>query len=300
MTLFPLGLLTLTGNARRFETKRWNSDDTPEPIKKIAQIMIQQLNTRFKLEGIPDASTLLAMKLNPTVNKVRDSFVTMLVVFLTRLVGFVQEAVFSSSQRDAMNEAYELLYNKAASFFFAKRQAEAEAAAQIARPAGSPSPARGAGDGTAAAAARAERPGANRTTGNVLADADAASSRSEGRLPQPLAPTAVSSVMPEQHGAVEPRQLLVRAGRDRVMVPVARVVAEAVGVRQPLVVVGEGRRHRVHELERDAELAWADVFDAGGGELFLDAADGERSGASFRPFGPEIFGQWNETESPVT
>ena len=136
--------------------------------------MIQQLNKRFKLEGIPDANTLLAMKLNPTVNKVRDSFVTMLVVFLTRLVGVVQEAVFSSSQRDAMNEAYDLLFNKTASFYFAKRQAEAEAAAQIARPAGSPSPARGAGDGTAAAAARAERPGANRTTGNVLADADAA------------------------------------------------------------------------------------------------------------------------------
>jgi len=174
LTLFPLGLLTLTGNARRFETKRWNSDDTPEPIKKIAQIMIQQLNKRFKLEGIPDANTLLAMKLNPTVNKVRDSFVTMLVVFLTRLVGVVQEAVFSSSQRDAMNEAYDLLFNKTASFYFAKRQAEAEAAAQIARPAGSPSPARAAGDGTAAAAARAERPGANRTTGNVLADADAA------------------------------------------------------------------------------------------------------------------------------
>ena len=119
MALFPLGLLTLTGNARRFETKRWNSDDTPEPIKKIAQIMIQQLNKRFKLEGIPDANTLLAMKLNPTVNKVRDSFVTMLVVFLTRLVGIVQEAAFSSSQRDAMNEAYDLLFNKTASFYFA-------------------------------------------------------------------------------------------------------------------------------------------------------------------------------------
>ena len=69
---FPFGPLTLTGNARRFEMKRWHSDDTPEPIKKIAQIMIQQLNKRFKLEGIPDASTPLAMKLNPTVSKVRD------------------------------------------------------------------------------------------------------------------------------------------------------------------------------------------------------------------------------------
>ena len=85
--------------------------------------------------------------------------------------------------------------------------------------------------------------------------------------------------MPVQHGAVEPGQLLVRAGCDRVMVLVARVAAEAVGVRQPLVVVGEARRHRVHELEGDAELACADVLDAGGGELLLDAIDGERFGA---------------------
>ena len=84
--------------------------------------------------------------------------------------------------------------------------------------------------------------------------------------------------MPYQHGAVEPRHLLVRAGRDRVVVLVPRVVAEAVGVRQPLVVVGESRRQRIHELERDAELGRADVVDAGGGELFLDTADVELPG----------------------
>lgn len=73
-----------------------------------------------------------------------------------------------------MNTAYELLYNKTADFFFAKRQADAEAAAEVARPAGSPSPPRVAGEGTATAAARAARPGANHAAGNVLADADAA------------------------------------------------------------------------------------------------------------------------------
>ena len=47
------------------------------------------------------------------------------------------------------------------------------------------------------------------------------------------------------------------------MVLVARVAAEAVGVRQPPVVVGEGRRQCIHELERDAELARGEVRDAG-------------------------------------
>ena len=83
------------GNARRFEPKPWQGADTPEPIKKVAQIMIQQLNTRFKLEGIPDANTLMAMKLNPTVNK---------------------DIVFSSTQRDAMSACYDLMYDKASSF----------------------------------------------------------------------------------------------------------------------------------------------------------------------------------------
>ena len=67
---------------------------------------------------------------------------------------------------------------------------------------------------------------------------------------------------------------------------VARVAAEAVGVRQPLVVVGEGRRQRVHELERDAELASADVLDAGGGELLLDAPTSNVFWWLGRPFGP--------------
>ena len=67
-----------------------------EPIKKVATIMVAELNKRFKLEGIPDANTLLAMKLNPTVNK---------------------DVVFSSSQRDAMNACYDLMYDKASSFF---------------------------------------------------------------------------------------------------------------------------------------------------------------------------------------
>ena len=83
------------GNARRFEPKQWQGADTPEPIKKVATIMVAELNKRFKLEGIPDANTLLAMKLNPTVNK---------------------EVVFSSSQRDAMNACYDLMYDKASSF----------------------------------------------------------------------------------------------------------------------------------------------------------------------------------------
>ena len=80
--------------------------------------------------------------------------------------------------------------------------------------------------------------------------------------------------MPEQQGAVESGQLHVRAGRDGVMVLAARMGAEAVGVRQPLVVVFEVRRQRVHELKPDAELC-ADVCVAGGDEGLLDGCDVE-------------------------
>ena len=84
-------LVQRIGDAPVRDADRGLSADTPEPIKKVATIMVAELNKRFKLEGIPDASTLLAMKLNPAVNK---------------------GVVFSSSQRDAMNACSDLMYDK--------------------------------------------------------------------------------------------------------------------------------------------------------------------------------------------
>ena len=69
-----------------------------------------------------------------------------------------------------------------------------------------------------------------------------------------------------------------------------RAAAEAVSVRQPLVVVSEGRRQCVHELERDAELACADVLDAGGAELLLEAADVELAWGDRKPIPNIQFG----------
>ena len=152
------------GNARRFETKRWDASDTPEPIKKIATIMVSELNKRFQLEGTPDANTLLSVKLNPTIDKASRVQFPCHAIELNRNDACPQASVFNSSQRDAMNATYDLIFDKAADFYFEKRQHGAEEAA--ARPTGSPSP--------TAAAARPRSPGANVATGNILADADAA------------------------------------------------------------------------------------------------------------------------------
>lgn len=130
------------GNCRRFEDKRWDSPDTPAPIKKVATIMVDQLNKRFKLNGIPDINTLLAIKLNPTVDK---------------------EMVFNNTQREAMNAAYDVAFNKAADYHFQKRQEAAEDAADTVRANGSPSPAK--------APAAAAGPLRNATGGNIINDA---------------------------------------------------------------------------------------------------------------------------------
>ena len=74
--------------------------------------------------------------------------------------------------------------------------------------------------------------------------------------------------------SVEPFCLLVRRGRDGVVAVVMRARAEAVGVGQPVVAVAEVRRHRVHELERHADLVC--VLDAEVGEVRLDPGGVER------------------------